>query len=266
MASLKKHIQQAHPELAPELNNSHNLESCCVIKKRTDDPSPDPPESIAEEEQKQKEPIKNISAALAPSTRPMINEIVYKPAPIETKSTPSEPISYNPISLTPKVIAPLAYANPMVRNIPNCELLYMLPFTGPHEGVNLNQMSMGLVPTSLSPSSTFWMQKLASPPENNIAQAAAFSPEDIRKQSLDEERKASSTENPILEARIRNLTTSITKSLGPHEHLHIHCEFCGHSMMKHGEHLDYIHDGELHCVSNTGLTPILIKFRHCLSS
>ena len=29
-------------------------------------------------------------------------------------------------------------------------------------------------------------------------------------------------------------------------HPHIHGENCGHTVIKHGDHVDYIHDGHLH--------------------
>ncbi|TLU64663.1 hypothetical protein FE810_11295 [Thalassotalea litorea] len=34
----------------------------------------------------------------------------------------------------------------------------------------------------------------------------------------------------------------------PHiEHSHQHGKGCGHTAIKHGDHVDYIHDGHLHC-------------------
>lgn len=36
------------------------------------------------------------------------------------------------------------------------------------------------------------------------------------------------------------------------EHCHVHCEFCGHSTIVHGNHIDYLCEGELHFVDYSG--------------
>ena len=64
-----------------------------------------------------------------------------------------------------------------------------------------------------------------------------------------------------LEERIRDLPVTPTKPLAHSEHHHIHCEFCGHYTIIHGNHFDYLHDAELHCVSSSG-----IVFQHKLEA
>ena len=40
--------------------------------------------------------------------------------------------------------------------------------------------------------------------------------------------------------------------MNPSDHLHVHVDSCGHNKMMHNGHLDYIHDGELHNISDAG--------------
>ncbi len=37
------------------------------------------------------------------------------------------------------------------------------------------------------------------------------------------------------------------------EHYHVHADSCGHPRIRHNGHIDYIHDGELHNISDSGV-------------
>jgi hypothetical protein len=54
-------------------------------------------------------------------------------------------------------------------------------------------------------------------------------------------------------SHIKDLPTTLTRPMSPHEHHHIHCEFCGHGMILHGNHFDFCHDGELHFIAPNGI-------------
>eukprot|EP00826_Nyctotherus_ovalis_P014910 TRINITY_DN14196_c0_g7_i1.p1 TRINITY_DN14196_c0_g7~~TRINITY_DN14196_c0_g7_i1.p1 ORF type:complete len:240 (+),score=51.50 TRINITY_DN14196_c0_g7_i1:172-891(+) len=48
------------------------------------------------------------------------------------------------------------------------------------------------------------------------------------------------------------LPTSPKAAVDASSHNHIHSEFCGDPMVVHGDHVDFIHDAELHFVAQTG--------------
>ncbi len=52
---------------------------------------------------------------------------------------------------------------------------------------------------------------------------------------------------------IKNLPEFPQYPCDPCDHHHIHCEFCGHAMIAHGNHFDYIHDAELHFITESGV-------------
>jgi len=37
-----------------------------------------------------------------------------------------------------------------------------------------------------------------------------------------------------------------------HDHPHLHGTGCGHTAIQHGDHVDYLHDGHLHCPGPDG--------------
>ncbi len=43
----------------------------------------------------------------------------------------------------------------------------------------------------------------------------------------------------------------------PAEHLHHHGPGCGHVAVKHGDHVDYLHDGHLHHPGSTGVEHVV---------
>lgn len=61
-----------------------------------------------------------------------------------------------------------------------------------------------------------------------------------------------SDETNELLARAAVLPSTPCKPLPQSDHRHIHCEFCGHSTIQHNGHIDYIHNAELHHVSQNG--------------
>ena len=45
----------------------------------------------------------------------------------------------------------------------------------------------------------------------------------------------------------KNRKESVIEPCDTHEHHeHQHGEYCGHKAIKHGDHIDYVHDGHLH--------------------
>lgn len=52
-----------------------------------------------------------------------------------------------------------------------------------------------------------------------------------------------------LEEQIRDLSVI---PLGCVHQSHVHCEYCGHPMVHHEDHIDFLSDGELHLVSPSG--------------
>ena len=58
-----------------------------------------------------------------------------------------------------------------------------------------------------------------------------------------------------IDDKVINLSLPITPKspLKSTDHNHVHSEFCGDSMIVHGNHIDYIHDAELHFVGQSGI-------------
>lgn len=53
--------------------------------------------------------------------------------------------------------------------------------------------------------------------------------------------------------RANILSTAFTVPLPEADHGHFHSEFCGHSIILHNDHLDYIYNAELHHVTSAGI-------------
>ena len=56
-----------------------------------------------------------------------------------------------------------------------------------------------------------------------------------------------------IEDRIKQLDNAPNEPFKISEHRHIHCEFCEDVRIVHGNHIDYLHDAELHYVDNAGM-------------
>eukprot|EP00826_Nyctotherus_ovalis_P061884 TRINITY_DN8857_c0_g2_i3.p1 TRINITY_DN8857_c0_g2~~TRINITY_DN8857_c0_g2_i3.p1 ORF type:complete len:169 (-),score=21.06 TRINITY_DN8857_c0_g2_i3:572-1078(-) len=60
-----------------------------------------------------------------------------------------------------------------------------------------------------------------------------------------------SDESRILK-RAAVLPTTLTALIPRSEHMHYHSEFCGHSKIVHNDHIDFLHNAELHHVTAAG--------------
>ena len=72
---------------------------------------------------------------------------------------------------------------------------------------------------------------------------------------LPESEKQSKTEKIIKEQ-----PSLLSEAINPSDHLHVHLDSCGHVKIRHNDHIDYLHDGELHNVSDTGWTDFSLYF------
>ncbi len=99
--------------------------------------------------------------------------------------------------------------------------------------------------------SSLWMQRLAAGtaegaiPEAKVAAAATAT-------AKGPDCCSDPAQPANIEEQIKELPTVPGKPLAQSEHHHIHCEFCGHSMIIHAGHVDYVHDGELHYAAAGG--------------
>lgn len=77
-------------------------------------------------------------------------------------------------------------------------------------------------------------------------------------------------DNKVFEERTKSLPTIPLNSA---KFCHVHCDYCGHPTIVHGNHIDYVCEGELHFVSYTGdvyphklevsnINPIKCKFQN----
>lgn len=139
---------------------------------------------------------------------------------------------------------------------PSPQPLYLLPSKPVNDGIILP--------------STFWMQQLASaPPSKPLSQIGASlrqnninfadkqpsiisGPSPIISPQCCEYKKDGACEDAVFDAKVKDLPYTLIKKLAPHDHLHIHCEFCGHARVKHNGHIDFAHDGELHFIDGAG--------------
>ena len=171
---------------------------------------------------------------LTSTTAKAFNDYIYTPIPLAGGTGPSE-VKNNAFPMQKSL--PIPYSSPMAKNLPNYEFLCMLPLNKPMQ------------------SSNFWMQQLSKAPMDGktLPSLSALHPPQPgeQKPGIVEENKAE-VENRMLKSRIKMLPTGLTMQVSQHEHLHIHCEFCGHPTIRHGDHIDYIHDGELHSASVSG--------------
>lgn len=137
---------------------------------------------------------------------------------------------------------------------PKYEIVYMMPMQKPSE------MAVQ------SASSSFWMNKLATPACTNSFSDFCSNGTQLKENAipdipvcpnlLENDLHNCKKDSPItdvkLEAKIKELPTDLTLYF-PHEnHHHIHCEYCGHCTIVHNGHIDYVHDAELHYLDGSG--------------
>ncbi len=269
IASLKKHLQNLHPDIFEQLNNGNNLEQYCTVMQKpaaktvgsqptkTGEDKKLPGEiPVAEAPPENKEETKRPAPVPAPKEEPI--PVPQKPIPdVGALLNPYYASSIRPPQQMQPEVFQMAYNNPFLYSQQNYGLLCMLQAAKQSE--------------SLRQSSDFWMHKLASPqnslpiaglsrPVASNEAAAAPSPqvsygERPEPQVEEHEARQEPGITASLAAKIRSLPVEPVQPLAQSEHHHIHCEFCGHSTIRHNGHIDYVHDAELHHVSSSGCPP-----------
>ncbi len=288
MASLKKHLQNLHPDIYEKLDSDHNLEEFCNVIKSEADPDAVSNKSSAEHKKghngtskgkdKEKEETKRQILVPQPAVPKNHKE---EPAVVAAAQVPVAAAEVPPgagLSMTP-IIGPyyapvqpdmfsLAYGNPFLYGQQNYGLLCMLQAAKQNESMR---------------QSDFWMQKLAStPPLPILAHPSPMQPSSAESVPVSAPQPVSYTPttkpeikcpepqvepkiepppvmdqqsdtNAALLARIASLPTDPVKPMPQSEHHHIHCEFCGHCTIRHNGHIDFVHDAELHYVSPSGI-------------
>ena len=253
VASLKKHLQNLHPETFEKLNSDHSLEQYCTviqspIQKET---SPEPKGGEVkkptngnkkQEIQEEKEEVKQVQPTF-PAAKEELGE---EPNRLQNAMGAIMGQYYNP-QLQSDVFS-MAYGNPFLYAQPNYGLLCMLQAAKQND--TLRQ----------SASSDFWMQKLASNPapalpNDPLISAPVNYPINPEPNPLDhaECKQEMGGISAIMMEKIDTLPTTLSKTLAQGEHHHIHCEFCGHSTIRHNGHIDHVHDAELHHVGPSGI-------------
>jgi len=160
VASLKKHLQNLHPDIYEKLDNSHDLEEFCNVIKSDHTPDPESEEESPESNSKPTPPkkVKQIVEVKEESKRPLPNPIPAGPNNnIKLKEPEIPPEVINPNTLmgqyypsVPTDVFSLAYSNPFIYHPQNYNILCMLHAQAAKQNETLRQ-------------SDFWMQKLAGP-------------------------------------------------------------------------------------------------------
>lgn len=254
MASVKKHLQNLHPELFNGADGPPKMESLWRMEKI--ESQQDGVNNVVEKTRKvkdntqtkkeTKEETKNVIHNISSSKPLNIMIIVYENEAKEDplKSTdrlmPNQVMSqyYPPIQSD---MFPLAYRPSFIypqQNLPNYDFLCMFQTVNQNASVTQPNLWMPKVTESvaqqaidpLMPSPVPYPSSTVKPPhyENN------FDPS-----------------NDLL-ARAIYLSTIPSIPVPKREHPHVHGEFCGHTTVRHDGHIDYIHDAELHYINSSG--------------
>ncbi len=265
VASLKKHLQNLHPEIFDKVNNGQSLEQFCTVVQKPPTPVPPPAKSqdgkksisLQKSSEFPKEEIKAMEEQPAPPQPKLVPDVgalltpYYAPSPVPTVP-----------SVQPEMFQ-MAYNNPFLYSQQNYGLLCMLQAAKQSE--TLRQ----------SASSDFWMHKLATSPHSALLQQQSSLSHSVASNDMigvaqphtysvgrpevacdcrDEQREIKQEPGvaPNIAARIMALPVEPRQPMPQSEHHHIHCEFCGHTTIRHNGHVDYLHDAELHHVSSSG--------------
>lgn len=161
-------------------------------------------------------------------------------APKQLTDNPTNKTYYNPIQTE---MFPMSYIPSFVYPQHSYNFLYMLQAQANEQNtikVNPNNLWLPNAPESI-PNST----PVLPHPINYVSLPNQMNSESNRHSTLVDPKTR-------LLNRASTLPTVLTTPVPRSEHLHIHCEFCGHYTIRHNDHIDYVHDAELHHVDSLG--------------
>ena len=224
VASVKKHIQNLHPEVYAKIKDSKDLEKFCrIIKNEVRQEQP----SVSQLPGNEKSQLKSeIREEIKSAPNKAVREEVVKP--IE--------------ELTPNPIMPPYYPSMQQDLLP---MPYSSPFFYSHQNYSIFRMVQPTGPTESAGPQSFWMKQLANSDKQytqTISNTESAKPPELPKL----ESYTLLQESNELLAKASMLPTYPLNPLPQNEHNHIHCEFCGHTTIRHNDHIDYIHNAELH--------------------
>lgn len=238
MASVKKHLQNLHPELFNNGDVPPKMESFWRMEKI--EVQQDGVNSVAEKPRKIKDNTQTKKETKEETKNMVQNEAKEEPVKSSDRLMPNQVVNqyYPPIQSD---MFPLAYRPSFIypqQNLQNYDFLCMF------QAVNQN--------TSVS-QPNIWMPKVTENVTQQVIDPLMASPVPYPSSTV----KPSHYENNFDPAndiltRARYLPTTPSTSVPKREHPHVHGEFCGHYTVKHDGHLDYIHDAELHYIDNSG--------------
>lgn len=227
---MKKHIQSLHPEVYKQIIDSKDLEKYCkIIKGEPAEKSS--PKQIPINEKLQPKP--EIKEEIKQTLETVPKEEMIKP-PEEVGTNPLVSAYYPPMQ---SELLPLPYGNPFLYGRQNYGLFCMVPPSTQNEPAR--QQDFWMKRFALADKQTWPLMPQPTELPNTIE------PQKAKIQNLEEEDKDFLARSLILP---HYPTTPLPQS----EHNHIHCEFCGHSTIRHNGHTDFIHNAELHYVNAEG--------------
>ena len=244
VSSLKKHLQNLHLEFLKEDNTGHKWEEYCKTIK------------ICEAEGNPNDLEKHSEDSATPPTG-IVAEVPKKAKPKRKKKSVKEnsdleegietTITQNKIHLQTEFQVP----NPEMVCAGSPEVVIKEDTKEEHVDSTktaIEECKRILEPVDVAPEPVVPKQPTAYETcdkcaVQNVPEAVANCAESHPTQKTLEER---------IKDSIKNLPYVPTYALDHSEHHHFHCEFCGHPMIVHGDHTDFIHDAELHLVTEAG--------------
>lgn len=229
MASVKKHLQNLHPEIGTNLESFWRLEKIETQKL-------DPAEKVTEKARKLRSTSQSKKEAKEEIKGVTQNEVKEESIKPQDRLLTSQVVNPCYQQLQSDMF-PLAYRPPFLYSQQNYELLYMLQAVNQNTAVNQANLWMHKIPEAVS-------QQVIDPmvlPQNPCRNSA-----DISHCGHD-----FSSPNSLM-THIKLLPTSPVTAINKRDHPHVHNEFCGDIAIRHEEHIDYLHEAELHYVNSTG--------------
>jgi len=241
VASVKKHLQNLHPEIFANGKEEVNLENYWRLEK-IDIQKIDGVEKAMDKPRK----LKNTSQTKKESKEE--NKVVTKNEVKEDIIKAQDRLLSNQVvnpcyQQLQSDMFPLAYRPPFLYPQQNYDFFYMLQPV--NQNTSVNQPNL-------------WMHKVPDPVSQQVIDPMVLSKTSCHPSVKLPHHESNFGPPNDLMTRIKNLPTLPVAPINKRDHPHVHNEFCGHATIKHDGHIDYIHEAELHFVNSAG-SFLLIK-------
>lgn len=249
MASVKKHLQNLHTDEISKISTTEQLGELWEVLKTEAQQNIDS-HHRKEASQKKKEvqavDLKNEwkEGINKPAQNLVQRELIKNP---ENPQPNSMMTYYN--QLQPDVFR-MPYANPFLYSQQNYDFLYMLHTQAASQNAARQnsywvQNLPETIPKQPQPFEPIISRPINYAPDNNSHIQSHNSLFKVLPNSIN-------ADGEILK-RANALSTTFSIPLPKGEHAHFHSEFCGHCTIFHNDHIDYVHNAELHHVTPTGI-------------